>query len=151
MKESTEVNIYARSKDVSKSVAKKIKKLILKSNKKRIDIALSGGTTPRKLFKRIAKKYADAIPWERVHFWWGDERCVDPDSDQSNFNMTREALFRKIQIPEGNIHRIRGEANPDAEAERYASEIGENLTIENGMPVFDLILLGMGDDGHTAS
>lgn len=151
MAESTGVHIYTGPKDVSKSVARKIKKMILKSKQERFDIALSGGTTPRKLFKRLAKKYADDIPWDRVHFWWGDERCVEPDSEQSNYNMAREALFEKINIAKDNIHRIIGENNPKDETVRYAAEMKEGLTMKNGLPVFDLVLLGLGDDGHTAS
>lgn len=151
MNESTKVNIYTSPKDVSKSVAKKIKKLILNSKQEKFHIAISGGNTPRKLFKRLAKKYADVIPWEQVHFWWGDERCVSPDSDQSNYRMASEALFQKIDIPECNIHRIKGENNPADEAERYAEEMESHISSRKGLPLFDLVLLGLGDDGHTAS
>src|SRR5690606_28257967 len=87
----------------------------------------------------------------RVHFWWGDERCVSPDSEQSNYRMASETLFRKINIPNSNIHRIHGENNPEDEALRYTEEIESNLSSKKGLPVFDLVLLGLGDDGHTAS
>ncbi len=151
MAASTEVKVLSKPKKVAKSVAREIKKLILKSNQQPFHIALSGGNTPRKLFKKLAKKYRDSIPWEYVHFWWGDERCVKPTSDLSNFRMANENLFLKIPIPAKNINRIRGERNPENEAERYSDDLIEHLEIRNGFPVFDIILLGLGDDGHTAS
>ncbi|HZH73810.1 MAG TPA: 6-phosphogluconolactonase, partial [Mariniphaga sp.] len=78
-------------------------------------------------------------------------RCVPPDDDQSNYKMTFDTLFSKIEIPADNIHRIKGEKTPEEEAGRYAAEIADNLELRNGVPVFDLIILGLGEDGHTAS
>jgi 6-phosphogluconolactonase len=114
-------------------------------------VALSGGSTPKLLFQHLAEKHRDSIPWEKVHFFWGDERCVPPDDAASNFKMTAETLLRHIDIPQENIHRIRGEAGPVLEAERYAAEILEYVPIKNAWPAFDLVMLGMGEDGHTAS
>ncbi len=151
MAASIEVKIFSKPKKVSKKVAREIKKLILNSKRKRFDIALSGGNTPRKLFKILAKKYQDIIPWERIHFWWSDERCVSPDSNDSNFRMANENLFLKIPIPAKNIHRIKGEYSPENEAERYSEELATHLERKNHIPVLDLILLGLGEDGHTAS
>ncbi len=151
MAASTEVKILTKPKKVSKKVAREIKRLVLESNRKRFDIALSGGNTPKKLFKLLAKKHQGTIPWERIHFWWGDERCVDPDNKESNFRMANKNLFLKIPIPSKNIHRIYGENNPRDEAKRYSDEIFNHLNNIDDIPVFDLILLGLGDDGHTAS
>lgn len=151
MEFSTEVRIFPKPKKVARKVAREIKKLILESKHERFDIALSGGNTPQKLFKALVKKHHDTIPWERVHFWWGDERCVKPDNDQSNFRMANEHLFVKIPVPSKNIHRIHGENNPATEADRYAAEIKKHLKMKDGVPAFDLILLGLGEDGHTAS
>lgn len=151
MAASIEVKIYSEPKKVAKKIAREIKKLILEPGRSRFDIALSGGNTPKKLFKKLAKKHGDTIPWENVHFWWSDERCVGPTSDQSNFWMANEYLFLKISVPAKNIHRIRGENNPVSEAERYSEELRKQLGKKNNIPVFDLIMLGMGDDGHTAS
>ncbi len=114
-------------------------------------VALSGGSTPKLLFRYLAENFRDSIPWENVHFFWGDERCVPPDDAESNFKMTHETLLQHIDIPPENIHRIWGEAEPILEAERYAAEILEVVPIKNAWPAFDLVMLGMGEDGHTAS
>lgn len=121
------------------------------AEKTHFTVALSGGSTPKILFRHLAEHYRERIPWERVHFFWGDERCVPPGDPESNFKMTDEALFQHISIPPENIHRIRGEAEPHAEAERYAADIQQFVPTENGWPAFDLVLLGIGGDGHTAS
>lgn len=118
-------------------------------DQQRVCIALSGGSTPKLLFRYWAAH--DRIDWRRIHFFWGDERCVPPDHADSNFRMTKELLLDHIDMPQENIHRIRGEDEPEAEALRYAAEIASVVPMENGWPVFDLVLLGMGDDGHTAS
>jgi len=116
-----------------------------------INIAISGGNTPKLFFEMLVKDYKDKIDWSKINFYWVDERCVSPDSNESNFGKTYNFLFNKINIPERNIHRIYGENDPASEAVRYSKEIKNNLKLRNGFPKFDLILLGMGDDGHTAS
>ncbi len=148
---SIEVKIYPELKKLSRAVAGEIDKIVQSSLQQQFHIALSGGNTPKKLFKILAEDYKDKIPWERIHFWWGDERCVSPVSDESNFKMANDLLFTQVPVPSKNIHRIKGENFPQEEAERYAGEISKNLLSRNGFPVFDLILLGLGDDGHTAS
>ena len=120
-------------------------------DKGRINLAISGGNTPKLLFEVLATEYKNKINWERIFFYWVDERCVSPESIESNYGMTRKILFEKINIPYRNIHRIHGENDPASEAVRYSDLIKNNLKNENGFPKFDLILLGMGDDGHTAS
>jgi len=147
----TEVRIFSKPKKVYNAIAKEIIKLTLNSTQEAFDIALSGGNSPKGLFKKISQKYADQIPWERIHFWWGDERCVAPNDEQSNYKMTADYLLSNISIPEENIHRIKGEANPEEEAIRYSTELEETLNSRGKDPVFDLIILGLGDDGHTAS
>ena len=114
-------------------------------------IALSGGNTPRILFAVLADKYSGSVDWPKVDFFWVDERCVAPDDPQSNYGMTKDSLLDKIIIPSSCIHRIHGEDDPEKEALRYADEIKRYVTFKNGFPSFDIILLGMGDDGHTAS
>lgn len=119
---------------------------------KPIHISLSGGSTPKMLFKRLASTdYANAIQWQNLHFWWGDERCVAPHDAESNFGEANSLLFSQINIPAGNIHRIRGEDDPQQEAQRFAREMASEVPCKDGMPVFDWILLGVGPDGHTAS
>lgn len=117
----------------------------------KITIALSGGSTPKLLFQHLAEHYATKIDWSNVHLYWGDERCVPPTDDESNFKMTDELLLQKITIPAENIHRIHGETPPNREANRYGQEIKATVASEHALPRFDLIILGMGDDGHTAS
>lgn len=115
-----------------------------------INIALSGGKTPKLLFSVLAEEYPDNILWSKVNFYWADERCVSPESSESNFGEADRILFSKINLYE-NLHRIIGENDPSAEAERYSALLKQNLPFENDLPKFDLMLLGMGEDGHTAS
>jgi 6-phosphogluconolactonase len=116
-----------------------------------IHVALSGGSTPKLIFDVLAATYGQTIAWKNIHFYWGDERCVAPSDNESNFRMTQEHLFSKIKVPKANVHRILGENQPQGEAMRYANLLEINLDRVNEIPQFDLILLGMGDDGHTAS
>ncbi|MDP4240910.1 MAG: 6-phosphogluconolactonase [Bacteroidota bacterium] len=114
-------------------------------------IALSGGRTPALLFQLLVEKYQKLIPWEKVHFWWSDERMVPPDDMESNYRLADDLLLAPLNIPQNHIHRIRGEADPLEEARRYEAEIKSLLPMRNQIPFFDLILLGLGEDGHTAS
>lgn len=114
-------------------------------------VALSGGSTPKLIFDVLAEEYGDIIDWSQIHFYWGDERCVLPTDEQSNFKMTHDHLFSKIKVPKENIHRVLGENQPMGEAMRYANLLEINLDRVADIPQFDLVLLGMGDDGHTAS
>ena len=148
---STEVKIFPNVKKVVKALAKEIFNLTVSTHQKRFDILLSGGNTPSELFQKLNKKYAYSIDWDRIHFWWGDERCVSPDDENSNYKQANDILISKILIPAENVHRIRGENNPEEEAVRYALEIKENINYRGENPVFDLVLLGLGEDGHTAS
>ncbi|MGE5395018.1 MAG: 6-phosphogluconolactonase [Candidatus Saccharibacteria bacterium] len=114
-------------------------------------VAISGGKTPNLLFTILAGKYAHLPIWKNIHFWWVDERMVPFEDDESNYGTAHKLLFSRIDIPEENIHPIKGENDPTAEALSYSHQISNSLPFSNGWPVFDLILLGMGDDGHTAS
>lgn len=120
-------------------------------DKEEVHVALSGGSTPKIVFEVLAARYNAKINWDRIHFYWGDERCVPPTDDQSNYKMTRDYLLSKIDIPESNIHRIKGENPAEEEALAYSKILEENIPLSNGLPQFDLLILGMGDDGHTAS
>jgi 6-phosphogluconolactonase len=131
--------------------AKRLLLWISENSQDNYHIALSGGKTPSLLFKLLADKYQDLIPWQKIHFWWGDERMVPPDDPESNYKVANELLISKISIPVDHIHRIQGEADPPEEVKRYGEEIASLLPIINQMPAFDLIILGLGEDGHTAS
>jgi 6-phosphogluconolactonase len=116
-------------------------------------VALSGGSTPKPLYELLATPpYSAQIDWSRLHLFWGDERCVPPDHPDSNYRMTREALIDKVPIPPPNVHRIRGEDDPQRTAEAYERTLREWFGPEDPPArTFDVVLLGMGPDGHTAS
>lgn len=114
-------------------------------------IALSGGSTPKAIFKIIAEQYNNKIDWSKVLIFWSDERCVPPSDKESNYGMTLENLFKNLYLPELNFCRIKGESDPVEEAARYSGVVDKMLRHEHHVPQFDLILLGLGDDGHTAS
>jgi 6-phosphogluconolactonase len=119
----------------------------------RFDWALAGGKTPEELYALLASRdYVLRVDWSRVHFYWGDERCVAPDHPDSNYRMARASLLDAIQPPAENVHRMPGELEPSLAAERYEAELRRCFDeAEAPFPSFDLILLGMGADGHTAS
>lgn len=123
----------------------------INNNNSKFNLAISGGNTPKKLFEFISKEYKNKFNWTHIHIYWVDERCVSPNSDESNYFMTKKYLLDKIAIPNENIHRIRGESDPDKEVLRYTNELRQNINFINNYPNFDYILLGMGNDGHTAS
>lgn len=107
--------------------------------------ALSGGSTPQLLYEQLVTQ---PIEWQRVHVFWGDERCVPPDHPDSNYGMAQRTLLSRINIPAQNVHRLQGELNPAQAAQHYEAEL---RTVFGTRPHFDLILLGMGTDAHTAS
>ena len=114
-------------------------------------VALSGGRTPLPFFQVLVREYAGVMPWQNIHFFWADERCVPPDHQESNYGLARAGLFAPLGIPSAHLHRIHGESNPGEEVLRYASEIVRYLPLRQGLPVFDIIFLGIGQDGHVAS
>ena len=119
----------------------------------RFTIALSGGSTPKNLYTLIAANASASLPWDRMFFFWGDERHVPPDNPDSNYRMAKETLLSKVAIPPANIFRIPAE-NPDAlaAADAYEQTLRKFFAVAPGeFPRFDLILLGIGPDGHTAS
>ncbi len=120
----------------------------------RFTVALSGGKTPNPIFEMLASRdYAEQINWNYVHVFWSDERCVPPDDHDSNFRVARHLLLSRVQIPIANIHRMRGEDEPEPAATAYDAVLREFFTRRLGIPRarFDLVMLGMGADGHTAS
>src|SRR5215211_809004 len=135
--------------DAAAVILEQARKALVERNEFRI--ALSGGNTPAPVYARIATDAHD-FPWESVCFTFGDERCVPPDDSQSNFRMARENLFLPAAVPEKSIMRMRGEIDPQIAGQEYEDELNAIATTR-GEPIYqhDLILLGLGDDGHTAS
>ncbi len=113
-------------------------------------IALAGGSTPKPLYEALAHK---SLPWEKIHVFWGDERYVAPTHPDSNEKMAREAWLNKVNIPASNIHAMpTGAGNPAVDAKKHEQELRSFFSVKEGeIPIFDVILLGIGDDGHTAS
>jgi 6-phosphogluconolactonase len=150
------INCYASADELVAALCRDFYSYIteLTQTKSRIFLAISGGNTPKAFFKQLAfdQDLPDRkIDWSNIHFFWVDERCVPPEHPESNYGMAYKYLLQKIRIPEYNVHRIRGENNPSEESIRYEKEILRCLNLSDGIPIFDWIFLGIGNDGHTAS
>ena len=143
--------IYQEKEQIAEAVAAKLMMFSASATEK-VDIALSGGSTPKDIFRYICdidQRYM--INWEKLHFWWVDERCVAFSSDESNFGKAKRLLFDHVDIPEANLHPISRAASPEQSTIAYVQEIKRHVPLSGGVPCFDWIWLGMGEDGHTAS
>jgi 6-phosphogluconolactonase len=118
-------------------------------------IAISGGSTPQATFKLLSdpgQAFLSTVPWDKLQLFWVDERCVPPGHPESNYGVCRELLLTNVPIPEGNVFRMEGELDPEEAASRYESTLRNVMKLEGAeSPAFDLVVLGMGPDGHTAS
>lgn len=144
-----QINIFSKPEEAAVEFANYLEKAIAASEA--FHLALSGGSTPRTVFEVLATSYIDRINWSKVHIYWGDERCVPPDDAESNYKMAWDTFLFKVGIPESQIHRIAGENTPEKEALRYGELLQNMAPMQNEAPRLDLIILGMGTDGHTAS
>ena len=153
-----EIRILADGDDLCRVAAEEFVRLADEAVRARgrFTVALSGGSTPEALYRLLAAEdggFRARVPWGQAHFFWGDERHVPPDHPDSNYRMAYEAMLSRVPVPPGNVHRIPAE-NPDAAeaAAEYAQTLRRFFDVAAGrFPRFDLILLGMGSDGHTAS
>jgi len=155
----TNVQIFPDADQLAKAAAEQFITLAKEAIEARgvFTVALAGGTTPQKLYQLLASEpYRDQVDWPRVQVFWGDERCVPPDDPQNNFHKAWKILLKHVPIPEENLHRIPAELTPEQAAEKYEeillkffSSLPDQVERQNAR--FDLVLLGMGDDGHTAS
>lgn len=145
-----EIQVLPAPADVANEAARRVVNAIDESLelKGRFSIALAGGSTPKMLYELLAlEPYRSGMDWTKIHVFFGDERCVPPDHADSNYRMAREALLSHVPIPLDNVYRMKGELDPPAAAEEYDQQLAEHFS-DNAI---DLVLLGMGDDGHTAS
>ena len=148
------INIYPDEETLVEQSADKISGLIHQTltEQEICTFVLSGGSTPEALYSKLSSvPYNHTIQWGKVHFFWGDERCVPPGHADSNYRMAKESLLDHIELPPENIHRISGEISPGTAAEEYEQAVRKYVPDGNGLPRFDITLLGIGDDGHTAS
>jgi 6-phosphogluconolactonase len=144
------VHIYRSSEELSAAAAREFAAKAEEAieERGRFAVVLAGGSTPQAMYGVLARDYADRIDWSRVHVFFSDERTVPPDHEDSNYKMASEVLLD--HVPVGSVHRIRGELPPDEAAKAYEEELRTFFRTED-VPRFDLILLGAGRDGHTAS
>lgn len=141
---------YPSSEQVARALIEE--EILPLSQAGRLRMAVSGGSTPKLLFELMAgEDYRERIAWHHIELYWVDERCVPPTDSESNYGMTRRALLEHVPLLAEQIHRIHGEDDPEQEAERYTQLVRQRLPMASSLPVFDLIILGMGDDGHTSS
>lgn len=142
---------YSQAPEAARALIGALLKEMRQEPDKIFRIALSGGSTPALLFDIWANEFTDLTPWERLHFYWVDERCVSPESPDSNYGMAKHLLFSRVPVNSTQIHRIIGENEPHEEAMQYSALIKSSLRLNEGIPEFDIIFLGIGSDGHTSS
>lgn len=143
--------IYPSSIETARALILHLIKIMIDEPGKTFNIALSGGSTPALMFDLWANEYSDITPWTRMKVFFVDERCVPPENSDSNYGMVRSLLVGVVPIDYENVFRIRGEDRPDKEAVRYSKVVESQVPLQDGWPVFDVILLGAGGDGHTSS
>src|ERR1051325_6691685 len=151
--DSREVRVFDDAEGVARASADLFARLSQESVAERgtFSVALSGGTTPRRVYELLASdEYRERVQWPSVHVFFGDERTVPPDHAESNYRMASEALLSRVPLPAENVHRIEGVGDAAANASDYES-VMRGFFGDAEWPRFDLVFLGMGDDGHTAS
>jgi 6-phosphogluconolactonase len=147
------IEVFPDAEALSRAALERITDLLIRTiqKKTRATLVLTGGKTPKPIYEMLATPFPiNPIDWKRVHIFWGDERCVPPENPESNFGMAHDALISKIDVPPENVHRMRGELDAEGAATLYEREILDFFQ-RSDVPSFDLVLLGMGEDGHTAS
>ena len=148
------IEIFEDHEGLVRTAAERIAATLMGALKEKSSAALvlTGGNTPRPVYELLAEPpYSERIPWDRVDFFWGDERCVPPDHPDSNFGMAWKAFLSRLPVPENRIHRMLGELEDHERAAVVYEEEIRRVTGAGDTPRFDLVLLGMGEDGHTAS
>jgi 6-phosphogluconolactonase len=148
------VRVFATLDELYQAAADHFAEVVKQAVRSRgeVFVTLSGGGTPQRLFQLLARPpYQISIPWDVIHFYWGDERCVPPEHPESNFGQVKKILLDRVPVRLENIHRVNGELTPEKAAENYLRQLAKNGTAEQPWPKMDYTLMGMGADGHTAS
>ncbi len=147
------IHIFKDLETLSRAAAETVAALAAQAiaERGRFLIALNGGGTPRRLFQLLASDFREKIDWNGTHVFWGDERCVPPDDPESSYGMAKTILLDRVPIPLDNVHRVNSDLKPAEAATDYALTLKRFASPPLNWPRFDLTLLGMGDDGHTAS
>jgi 6-phosphogluconolactonase len=148
-----DIRIFRSLSDISRSAATLFVEQSMKAIQERSQFlaALNGGSTPAGTFQLLATEFREKVDWDHVHVFWGDERCVPAGDPESSYGQARDLLLRHVPIPESNIHRIEGELSPAEAARDYSMLLQKLASPPLEWPRFDLVFLGMGEDGHTAS
>ncbi len=149
----TEIRIFKDLESLSRDAATLFAEQAAQSitERGRFLVALNGGSTPNRLFQLLATEYKDKVDWNQVHVFWGDERCVPPDDPESSYGQARDLFLSHVPIPDLNIHRVNGDLEPAAASKEYSLTLSRFASPPLEFPRFDLVFLGMGEDGHTAS
>ena len=149
--------VWAKKEETALALARLFARKVEEAAAKRgvARIAVSGGSTPQATFELLADPagpFAATVPWDKLQLYWVDERCVAPEHPESNYGVCKELLLSKVALPAANVHRMEGELDPEEAASRYETVLRNTMKLEGAeSPAFDLLLLGMGPDGHTAS
>ena len=148
-----EIRVFRDTERLNRNAANLFIEQSTRANRERgrFLVALNGGSTPVRLFQLLAMEYRERVEWDKVHAFWGDERCVPPEDASSNYWQAMDLLLSQVSIPIENIHRAKGELDPARAAQEYAMTLEQFTDPCLKFPRFDFILLGMGEDGHTAS
>lgn len=151
-----DIRVFKNASELAEELVEEFYKHIKELSKlsRKINIAISGGSSPLYFYRRLASFNAISlkkIDWSNIHIFWADERCVPPNHQDSNYGSAYRLFLRTVDIPRENIHRIQGEKVPEEETLRYSDELKSNVPLSNNFPAFDWIFLGLGQDGHTAS
>lgn len=145
------LNVLGSTEDALRAMTEQLIEKMSMQGISPFHLALSGAGTAQQMFRLWIREYREKIKWERLRFYWVDERCVSPDDEESNFKHANELLFNILDIPHAHVHRIHGEREPEVEAEYYSELVRWELPGYAFCPRFDAIILGIGEDGHTAS